>query len=85
MDRRSDPNGQVSGVPIQVPPGPVPTQVIVQQGEVNGQPCVILTILTPTGSHITFLPADVAKKVAQDILTRATPVTIAGLQPKEWR
>ena len=77
--------GQAAGVPLQVPPAPLPTQMIVQQAQVNGELFVVVTTVTPAGQGVVFLPVDMAKKVGQDILDRATPVTVMGLQPRGWQ
>jgi len=72
------PNGNTpQQVPVQVPPGPVPVQVIVEQVVGPGDPLVALHFLSPTGHAVFFLPVDGARQVAQMIQDKATPITLA--------
>lgn len=69
-------NGQ-QPAPANVQPSPVPLQMVCSQVNVNGTMMVLLTMLTPVGQQVYFLPIDAARWLAGELSSKATPVTLA--------
>ena len=69
------PNGNIPGPPmITVMPGPIDVQVLIDQVQTPGGTMVMLRFATAVGMAVYFLPIDTAKKVAEMIKGKATPL-----------
>lgn len=64
--------------PTQLGQGPVPTEISVGQAVVQGNPVVVLQVVTPIGVAMYFLNADAAVQVGQQ-LARAGGAAGAGI------
>lgn len=59
-----------------VQPSPLPLSVQVQRVNLNGAPGAVLQIHTAAGVGVYFMPAEMAKGVAQGLLQAATGLVV---------
>lgn len=57
--------------PQVVQPQPVPISVVVDVARGGGQSAVVLSVLSPTGTGVYFLPPDFAEQIAGMLTDRA--------------
>lgn len=69
--------------PEVVAPQPVPFNVIVSRAPAPQAPegfCVVMQTFSPTGQHVMFFPAELAKEVARQLTEHATGLTLPDLR-----